>query len=76
MKHQAKLNSEQQQQQAAEQQTQSQPALEFATTEELLRYDAAHTPVPDGIAQRLQKSAGGLPLPSRPWWKRFFGGSK
>jgi hypothetical protein len=77
MKQQTKLNSEQQQsrQVGTEQQTQSQPALEFATAEELLRYDAAHTPVPPGIEQRLQKSAGGLPPPSHSWWKRFFGGS-
>jgi hypothetical protein len=72
MKHQSKLNSEQQQQHAAAQQAQQQPAREFATAEELLRYDAAHTPVPAAIARRLQESAGTLPPPARSWWRRFF----
>ena len=58
MKQQSKLSAEQQQQHAAEQQTQSQSAREFATAEELLRYDAAHTTVPPDIARRLQKSIG------------------
>ena len=75
MKHQSKLSKEQQQQQAAEHQAQSQSAREFASVEELLRYDAAHTPVPPGIAQRLQKSTGDLPRPKAAWWKRLFGGT-
>jgi hypothetical protein len=75
MKHQSKLSEEQQQQQAAEQQTQQPAAREFATAEELLRYDAAHTTVPPGIARRLQKSAGDLPAPRTNWWRKFFGGS-
>ena len=74
MKHQSKLNSEQQQQ-AAEQQAQAKPALEFGTAEELLRYDAASTAVPDGIARRLQESVAPLPRPGRPWWKRWFKGA-
>ncbi len=77
MKQQSKLNPEQQQQQAAEQQARRQPALEFATAEELLRYDLQHTAVPDGIAQRLQKSAGDLPPRPKPaWWKRLWGGNR
>jgi hypothetical protein len=75
MKHQTKLSAEQQQQQAAEHQTQSQSDREFANAEELLRYDAAHTTVPPGIAQRLQKSAADLPAPKTTWWKRLFGGA-
>ena len=75
MKQQTKLSEEQQQQQhAAEQQTQKQSAREFANAEEMLRYDAAHTPVPPVIAQRLQKSASELPRPKAAWWKRLFGG--
>ena len=73
MKHQTKLSEEQQH--AAEQQTQKQSAHEFANAEELLRYDAAHTPVPPAIAQRLQKSTGELPQPKLAWWKRLFGGT-
>ena len=75
MKHQTKLSQEQQQQAAAHQ-TQQPAAREFATTEELLRYDAAHTPVPPGIVQRLQKSTGDLPGPKASWWKRWFGGTQ
>jgi len=77
MKHQTKLTQEQQSQQVgAEQQTQAQAAREFASAEELLRYDAAHTAVPPEIARRLQKSAADLPAPRTPWWQRLFGGSK
>jgi hypothetical protein len=73
MKHQTKLTSTGQHQlHAAEQQTQEKSALEFATAEELLRYDADHTTVPAGIAQRLQESAATLPRPARPWWRRLF----
>ena len=77
MKQQTKLSEEQQQQQhAAEQQTQKQSAREFANAEEMLRYDAAHTPVPPVIAQRLQKSPGNLPQPKAAWWKRWLGGTR
>jgi hypothetical protein len=75
MKQQTKLSEEQQQQQhAVEQQTQQQSAREFANAEEMLRYDAAHTTVPPGIAQRLQKSTGqpGAP-PPRSWWRNLLG---
>ncbi len=74
MKQQSKLSAEQQQQHAAEQQTQSQSAREFASAEELLRYDAAHTTVPPDIARRLQKTAADLPAPKTTWWQRLFGG--
>ena len=78
MKHQTKLSQEQQQQSrqvGTGQQAQQQSAREFANAEEMLRYDAAHTPVPPGIAQRLQKSTGDLPRPKTSWWKRLFGGT-
>ena len=74
MKHQTKLSQEQQQH-AAEQQTQQPAAREFANAEELLRYDAAHTPVPPVIAQRLQKSTSERPQPKLAWWKRWLGGT-
>ncbi|MGD0351169.1 MAG: hypothetical protein ABSB84_12775 [Verrucomicrobiota bacterium] len=74
MKHQTKLSQEQQQQQhAAEQQTQSPSAREFASAEEMLRYDAAHTTVPPAIARRLQKSIGQTGAPPRSWWRNLFG---
>jgi hypothetical protein len=73
MKHQNKLSSEQKQQQAAAQQSQQQAAREFASAEEMLRHDAANTRVPPGIAQRLAKSAGGIPGKKRSWWQRLLG---
>ena len=77
MKHQNKLSREQQQSQqvGTVQQTQPSGAREFANADEMLRYDAAHTPVPPDIAQRLQKSTGDLPRPKTAWWKRLFGGA-
>ena len=78
MKHQIKLNSQEQQQaqqQSASQQAQEETALEFATPEELLRHDALHTPVPPTIAHRLQESIGKTPPPSQSWWRRLLGGS-
>ena len=77
MKQQTKLSEEQQQsrQVGTGQQTQQQSALEFANAEKMLRYDAEHTTVPPGIAQRLQKSTGNLPGPKTAWWKRLFGGT-
>jgi hypothetical protein len=76
MKHQTKLSEEQQQQLAAAHQTQQPAGREFASADELLRYDAAHTPVPPEIAQRLQQSAGNLPGPKGSWLKRWLGGSR
>jgi hypothetical protein len=75
MKQQSKLTQEQQQQ-AAEHQAQQPAAREFASAEEMLRYDAEHTPVPLDIAQRLQKSSAGLAGPKTPWWKRWLGGTR
>jgi hypothetical protein len=73
MKHRTKLSQEQEQ--AAQHQTQQPAAREFASAEELLRYDAAHTTVPPEIAQRLQKSTGTSAGPKASWWKRWLGGN-
>jgi hypothetical protein len=77
MKHQTKLSQEQQQsrQVGTGQQTQQRSVREFASAEELLRYDASQTTVPPGIVQRLQKSTGDLPGLKTAWWKRLFGGT-
>lgn len=45
---------------------------EFATPEDLLRFDAKQNPVPDVIAQRLSQSVKNVPGMARPWWKRLF----
>ncbi len=72
-KHTSKLQSQQQEELTAHQQTQQQTSAEFATVEDLLRYDAAQTPVPAGVTERLQKSLAQEPKPPRPWWRRWFG---
>ena len=76
MKHENKLiPKEQGQLEAQQQQTQSPPAQEFATPEEMLRHDALHTPVPTAIAHRLQESIGETLPPPQSWWRRLLGGS-
>ena len=44
---------------------------EFATPEEVLRFDAKQTVMPDGITRRLARSLERVR--PRPWWKRWFG---
>jgi hypothetical protein len=72
MKRHTKLNSEQQQEHISEHKVEQREGYEFETAEKLLRFDAAHTKVPVGLAERLRKSSEGLPPPSRPWWQRIF----
>ena len=71
MKHQKKFES-QEQQQISEVQSQQKSAREFASVEELLRYDAKQTEVPPGVAQRLGRSLEKEPRPARSWWRRWF----
>lgn len=73
MKQQTKLS--QKQEHIEEQQTQTNLTKEFASAEELLRFDAAQTAVPPEIAQRLQKNSADIHPPQlRSWWKNLFGG--
>ena len=72
MKQQSKLTEQQQQEAAAQQNSESQAVREFATPEELLRYDAGRTTVPPAVEQRLQQSVGAEPAPTRSWWRRLF----
>ena len=58
-----------------QQNSQQQAAVEFATAEDMLRHDAAQTPVPPAVAERLQKSLESEPKPSLSWWRRLFGPS-
>ena len=71
MKHQKKFSS--QEQQVSETQSRQTPAREFATVEELLRFDAGQTAVPRAIAERLGRSLQNESCPPRPWWKNLFG---
>ena len=71
MKQQSKLSPEQQLE--AAHQSQQQAGQQFATADELLRFDAAQTIVPPQIEQRLKRSSVDLPPPRRSWWKNLFG---
>ncbi len=75
MKQETKLSTGQQQEHSAETKTTNSTALNFDSAEQLLRYDAAQTPVPPEIARRLNKSVAESPPPRRPWWRRLFGSS-
>jgi hypothetical protein len=74
MKPRTKFSSElQQEHELQQQQTNQQTAREFATAEELLRFDSANTLVPPEIARRLQESSASSPQPKRSWLRRLFG---
>jgi hypothetical protein len=72
MKQHKKFDSGQQQEHIAEQQATQNTAQEFSTVDELLRYDAARTPAPAALAERLKKSSADFPKPARSWWKKLF----
>jgi hypothetical protein len=70
MKRQTKHTS-QEQEQLSKVESQQNSALEFGSTEELLRHDAGQTTVPPEIAERLARSIQNEPKPERSWWRRF-----
>lgn len=71
MKHRAKFSQEQQHAEAH--QAQKQAGQEFAGAEELLRFDAAQTPVPPEIAERLKRTTTAAAPPAKAgWFKRLF----
>jgi len=75
MKQQKKF-APQEAQQASEVQSQPTTEREFASVEELLRYDAKQITVPAEIAERLKRTTGrAAPPPRAGWLKRFFGGT-
>jgi hypothetical protein len=70
----SKLRQQQQEaEQAAALEHQVTAAKEFNTTEEMMRFDAANTTVPERVAERLKQSIAAEPLPTKPWWQRLFG---
>jgi hypothetical protein len=74
--HTPKLQQNQQHGQTVTEQnsTTQQSALEFSTSDEAIRHDAAQIALPPAIAERLRESIEKEPArPSGPWWKRFFG---
>ena len=48
-----------------------QAGREFASVDEMLRYDATQTAVPTGIAVRLQDSISRDPKQPRTFWRRL-----
>ena len=70
-----KLQQRQEQQLDQQLGAQSQQKLrEFGSVEELLRHDAAQTPVPRELAGRVRESVAREPAPKAGWWRRLFGG--
>lgn len=72
-----KLNQRTEESASSEQRVSHQEgALEFSNPDELIRFDAKHTPLPPAIGERLKASAATLPAPNSPprrWWHRLFG---
>ena len=71
MKQENKLTPREQQELAQTLSSQS-TAREFTAVEELIRADAAQTPVPPAVTQRLNESIRQEPKP-RSWWQRLTG---
>jgi hypothetical protein len=71
MKHEKKFSQEQQQ--VSETQSRQTTAREFASVEELLRFDAKQTSVPPAIAERLGRALQNESCPPRSWWRRWLG---
>ena len=45
---------------------------EFAEVEDLLRHDAAQTPLPPQLEERLKGSIAATGVRPLPWWRRLF----
>jgi hypothetical protein len=73
MKPHSKFSQQQEQQAASAQQTNSESVREFASPEEVLRYDAAQISVPPAVAQRLQTSLHSTSAPALSWWRKLLG---
>ncbi len=68
----SKLTQQKNEELTAQETTAAQNVREFATPEEMLRLDAAQTPVPPQIRERLEHSLEREGKP-RAWWRRWFG---
>jgi hypothetical protein len=72
MKYEKKFLAREEQASESQLQSESQRTIhEFATPEDVLRFDAKQTAVPDTVAKRLKRSL--QRQPQRPWWKRWLG---
>ena len=65
--------AEQEQQQQIQSAVNQGTVKEFATVDDLLRYDSEQNPVPGEVAERLGKSLEAEPKPEQPWYKKLFG---
>jgi len=72
LKQQQRAEQEHTQEQFQHAQTQAQ-AQEFATVDDLLRFDSDQNPVPPEVGDRLNRSLAAEPKPEKPWYKKFFG---
>ena len=71
---QSKLRQEAEQEQQQIQSAVNQGTVkEFATVDDLLRYDSEQNPVPAEVAERLGKSLEAEPKPEQPWYRKLFG---
>jgi hypothetical protein len=68
----SKLQSTEQLASEQQQETQTQATHQFASAEELLRFDASRVTPPARIIDRLQDSLAQEPAVKRSWWRRWF----
>ena len=67
-----KLQHRQAEEVTEQKQTTAQPAArEFASVDEMMRYDALENPPPPHLSDRVAESVADLPKPGR-WWQRWF----
>ncbi len=48
-------------------------AQEFASVDDLLRFDSQNHPVPPEVGERLNSSLAAEPPRNKPWYKKIFG---
>ena len=64
--------TEEEQQSAGIESSTASNSLEFASVEEMLRYDSEQNPVPPEVADRVNQSIAAEPKP-KSWLKSLFG---
>jgi hypothetical protein len=74
MKQEFSSPKEQQQSTASHQQQEQHTATgrEFATVEDMLRFDATQVEPPETVVTRLKDSLAQEPPPRASWWRRFW----
>ena len=72
LRHEQRTEAEQSHAQVQSQQSQVK-ANEFATVDELLRFDSDQNPVPPEVGERLNRSLAAEPKPQRSWFRKLFG---